>query len=94
MLGGAYFFCASRARWRCEFSSFQPLYGTNAYYRLERSRAMLANSPASVALRCCVFQHLERHAHMECIDEHKLPCIILTHLLASFFFALHSLVRQ
>ena len=94
MLGGAHFFCASRARWRCEFSFFQPLYGKNAYFRLECSRAMLANTPASVVLRCCVFQHLERHANMECIDGRKLPYMILTHFLASLFFALHSAGRQ
>ena len=32
MLGGAHFFCASHARWRCHLRLFQPLCGQNACF--------------------------------------------------------------
>ena len=58
-------FCSySRAAWRSQFQFFQRLCGENAYFGLDRSRAMPANTPALVALWCFVFQRLECHAHM------------------------------
>ena len=71
------FVFASHARRRCNVQVLQPLCGENAYFGHERSRAMSANAPASIVLRSFVFQHLERHAHMECIDGHMLQYTIL-----------------